>query len=97
LLTGQTVTAPEALALGVVNEVVEAEHLLARTWKLAWEIVKRPSLAVRYARVTLTQQLKVAMLEHLGYGLALEGLSAAAWPGQKGWIVIIDNQFSRPA
>jgi hypothetical protein len=33
----------------------------------------------------MTQQLKVAMLEHLGYGLALEGLSAAAsWPGQKG-------------
>jgi hypothetical protein len=44
----------------------------------------RPSLAVRYARVALTQQLKELMLENLGYGLALEGLSAAAsWPGAK--------------
>jgi enoyl-CoA hydratase/carnithine racemase len=85
LLTGQTITAPEALALGFVNEVVEAERLLARAWELAMEIVKRPSLAVRYARVALTQQPKVMMLEQLGYGLALEGLSAAAsWPGQKG-------------
>jgi enoyl-CoA hydratase/carnithine racemase len=84
LLTGQTITAPEALALGVVNEVVEAERLLARAWELAREIVKRPSLTVRYARVALTQQLKATMLEQLGYGLALEGLSAAAsWPGQK--------------
>jgi enoyl-CoA hydratase/carnithine racemase len=85
LLTGQTITAPEALTLGVVNEVVEAERLLARAWELAREIVKRPSLAARYARVALTQELKVAMLEHLGQGLALEGLSAAAsWPGTKG-------------
>jgi len=42
-------------------------------------------LAVRYARVAMTQQLKELMLENLGYGLALEGLSAAAsWPGAKG-------------
>jgi enoyl-CoA hydratase/carnithine racemase len=85
LLTGQTITAPEALALGVVNEVVETEQLLPRAWELARAIVTRPSLAVRYARVALTQQLKELMLEHLGYGLTLEGLSAAAsWPGTKG-------------
>jgi 6-oxocamphor hydrolase len=85
LLTGQTIDAPEALSLGVVNEVVGADRLLARAWELAKEIVKRPSLAVRYARVALTQQLKLMMLEHLGYGLALEGLSATqSWPGMKG-------------
>jgi hypothetical protein len=44
--------------------------------KLVGQIAKRPRLAVRYARIALTQQLKRAMLENLGYGLALEGLGA---------------------
>lgn len=85
LLTGQTITAPAALALGVVNEVVQTDQLLPRAWELARAIVTRPSLAIRCARVALTQHLKESMLEHLGYGLALEGLSATAvWPGAKG-------------
>jgi enoyl-CoA hydratase/carnithine racemase len=85
LLTGQTISAQEALTLGVVSEVVAPEQLLRRAWELARQVVARPSLAVRYARVAMTQQLKEIMLENLGYGLALEGLgAAAAWPGAKG-------------
>jgi enoyl-CoA hydratase/carnithine racemase len=85
LLTGQKIAAPEALALGVVSEILPREQLMTRAWELAREIVKRPSLAVRYARVALSQNLKELLLENLGYGLALEGLGGAAfWPGAKG-------------
>jgi enoyl-CoA hydratase/carnithine racemase len=84
LLTGQTITARESLALGVINELATPEKLLPRAWELARAIVSRPSLAVRYARVAMTQQLKTLMVDELGYGLALEGLSAtAAWPGTR--------------
>lgn len=84
LLTGQKIPAAEALTLGIVSEIVDSGQLLSRAWELARQLVARPSLAVRYARVAMTQHLKKLMLEQLGYGLALEGLGAAAsWPGAK--------------
>lgn len=84
LLTGQKLSAKEAFDLGVVSEVLAPGQLLPRAWELAQQIVTKPTLAVRYARVAITQNLKKLMLENLGYGLALEGLGAAqSWPGAK--------------
>ena len=81
LLTGQKLSAQESLNLGVVSEVLTKEKLLPRAWELAEEIVKKPPLTVRYARVAMVQQIKRLMLDNLGYGLALEGLGALDyWP-----------------
>jgi enoyl-CoA hydratase/carnithine racemase len=78
LLTGQVIPAREALALGIVSEVLPQDRLMARARELAHEILRRPPLVRRYARVAMTQHLKKLFLDNLGYGLALEGLSAAA-------------------
>ncbi|MSQ55920.1 MAG: enoyl-CoA hydratase/isomerase family protein [Betaproteobacteria bacterium] len=81
LLTGQSIPAEEALRLGLVSEVLPRERLLPRAWELAEDIAQRPTLAVRLFRETLLQPYKRALVNDLGYGLALEGLSAAAyWP-----------------
>jgi len=84
LLTGQKLSAHEAQTLGVVSEVVPREKLLSRAREIAEQIVKKPTLATRYARVALTQQLKRAMLDNLGYGLALEGLGALSASAERG-------------
>lgn len=78
LLTGQKIDAQQARELGVVNEVLPRGELLPRAYAIASEILKRPKLVRRYSRVLLTQSLKQAMLDHVGYGLALEGLGVAA-------------------
>ncbi|MCC6706900.1 MAG: enoyl-CoA hydratase/isomerase family protein [Gammaproteobacteria bacterium] len=81
LLTGQTLSARRAEEMGVVNEVLPADQLLARAWELAGQLAQQPPLTLRYARVLLTQRLKQLMLEQLGHGLALQGLGANDyWP-----------------
>ena len=74
LFTGQKLSAQEALALGVVGEVLPRERLLPRAWELAERIAAAPRLTTRYTRVLVTQTLKRMMHDNLGYGLALEGL-----------------------
>ncbi len=83
LLTGQKLSAQEAMQLGVVNEVVPRAQLLTRAWALAEQLIKQPPLTLRYARVAMVQQLKRMMLDNLGYGLALEGLAAIDMASEK--------------
>jgi enoyl-CoA hydratase/carnithine racemase len=76
LLTQQTLGAAQALDLGLVNEVHPRGAVLARAHELAANIASKPALAVRYARMLMTQQLKRMFDEALPLGLAVEGLSA---------------------
>ena len=74
LLTGQTITASQALELGLVNEVLPRPELLPRAWALAEQIAQQSPLVRRYTRVLFTQYIKNQMHDLLEYGLALEGL-----------------------
>ena len=81
LMTGQELSANEALDLGVVNEVMPQADLLDRAWAIARGIRQRPELTVRLTREAMLQPVKRAMLDYLPYGLALEGLAACDyWP-----------------
>src|SRR5258705_12630454 len=75
LLTRQILDAAKALELGLVSELLPRPDLLPRACALAEPLAQRPSLLARSTRVLFTQPLQRQLIEYLGYGLALEGLS----------------------
>src|ERR1700757_3847398 len=80
LLTGQTLDAAEALRLGLVAEVFPPDKLMARAWKLAEDLTRKPTLLLRYTRLLLTQALRRHMHDLLGYGLGMEMLALGEKP-----------------
>jgi enoyl-CoA hydratase/carnithine racemase len=77
ILTRQELDAETAKQWGAVNEIVPADRLLPRAREIAAELAKLPPLTTRYTRIALTQKLRRIIEEGVGYGLALEGISAA--------------------
>lgn len=73
LLTAQTIDAPEAHRLGIVNEVHPVDAVLARALELADGLASRPLSVLRYTRTALTMRLRRMLLDGLSHGLALEG------------------------
>ncbi len=76
LLTGQTLSAQQAMDFGLVSEIHPSTELLPRAWTLARRLMLQSQLVRRYTRVMLTQDIKRRMHDLLGYGLAMEGLAA---------------------
>jgi enoyl-CoA hydratase/carnithine racemase len=77
LLTQQELNAETAKEWGAVNEIVPADKLLDRAREISEGLAKLPPLTTRYTRIALTQKLRRLIDEGIGYGLALEGISAA--------------------
>lgn len=77
ILTRQELDAKTAQEWGAVNEIVSADNLLPRARQIAEQLAALPPLTSRYTRIALTQKLRRVVDEGAGFGLALEGISAA--------------------
>jgi predicted enzyme related to lactoylglutathione lyase len=77
LLNPQPLTARTACEWGVVAEVVPNGTALSRARELAELYLKAPEVARRNTRVHFIQPLKERIVREVGYGLSLEGASAA--------------------
>jgi enoyl-CoA hydratase/carnithine racemase len=77
LLNPQPLTARTAYEWGVVAEVVPNGKTLGRARELAELYLKVPEVTRRNTRVHFIQPLKGRIVREVGYGLSLEGASAA--------------------
>jgi enoyl-CoA hydratase/carnithine racemase len=77
LLNPQPVTASTAHEWGVVAEVVPTGKALSRARELAALYLKAPEVTRRNTRVHFIHPLKERIVREVGYGLSLEGASAA--------------------
>jgi enoyl-CoA hydratase/carnithine racemase len=78
LLNPQPLTARAAHEWGVVAEVVPNGQAITRGRELASLYLKAPEVTRRNTRVHFIQPLKERIVREVGYGLSLEGASAAA-------------------
>jgi enoyl-CoA hydratase/carnithine racemase len=77
LLNPQPLTARTAHEWGVVAEIVPNGKTLARARELAFLYLKAPEVTRRNTRAHFIQPLKERIVREVGYGLSLEGASAA--------------------
>src|SRR6266567_3421100 len=77
LLNPQPLTAAVAHQWGVVAEVVPDGRALSRAQQLAEQYLKVPEVTRRNTRIHFMQPLKERLVREVGYGLSLEGASAA--------------------
>jgi enoyl-CoA hydratase/carnithine racemase len=77
LLNPQPLPARTANEWGVVAEVVANGNALTRARELAALYLKAPEVTRRDTRVHFIQPLKERLVREVGYGLSLEGASAA--------------------
>lgn len=84
ILTGEPVTAEEALAMGLVNRVVLPEKLMEEVRALAGTIAARPKLAVQYAKEAVLRCVEGSLTEGLAHESYLHALSCGTEDKKEG-------------
>jgi enoyl-CoA hydratase len=84
VLTGEPVTADEALAMGLVNRVVPPEKLMEEVRTLAETIAALPKLAVQYAKEAVLRGVEGSLVEGLAHESYLHALACGTQDKKEG-------------
>jgi enoyl-CoA hydratase len=94
ILTGEMITADEALRIGLVNHVTEPGELLATCEGIAKKIIEKAPLAVRYAMEAIERGMETPQEEGLYLEATLFGLCASTEDMREGTKAFLER---RPA
>jgi len=92
ILTGEPVKADQALAMGLVNRVVEPDQLLQEVKALAETIAARPKLAVQYAKEAVSRYTEGSLAEGLAHESYLHALSCGTQDKTEGVAAFLEKR-----
>ena len=95
ILTGEPVTAEEALAMGLVNRVVPPENLMEEVRTLAETIVSRPKLAVQYAKEAVLRCVETGLAQGLAHESYLHALSCGTQDKKEGVASFLEKRAAK--
>jgi enoyl-CoA hydratase len=94
IITGEMVTAQEALRIGLVNEVTAAADLIPRAEAIAQKIIANAPLAVQYAMEAVNRGMEMNLAEGLYLEATLFGVTCATEDKEEGTKAFLEK---RPA
>ena len=89
MFTGDHLTAEQALAMGLVNQVTEPDQLLPEAFALAARIARNAPLSLRFIKGAVDQGLQCGIdagLEYERYAAAIVVSSADRTEGMKAFV-----------
>ena len=92
ILTGEMISAEEALRVGLVNRVVEPGVLLATSEAIAKKIIANAPLAVKYAMEAVERGMEMPQEEGLYLEATLFGLSCATQDMREGTRAFLEKR-----
>ena len=84
ILTGEPVNADQALAIGLVNRVVEPDQLMIKVRSLATMLASRPKLALQYAKEAILRFAEGSLSQGLAHESYLHTLSCGTEDKKEG-------------
>src|SRR5450432_3505052 len=92
VLTGEMITAAEALRIGLVNEVVPAAELIPRAEAIAAKIIANAPLAVQYAMEAVNRGMEMSLSEGLYLEAVLFAVACATEDKKEGTAAFLEKR-----
>ena len=92
ILTGEPITAEQALSIGLVNRVVAPESLMEEARKLATVISSNPKMAVQYAKEAVLRYNEGSFAAGLAHESYLHALSCGTQDKREGVAAFLEKR-----